>query len=199
MTPQAFKNSWANTGEPLSPLSKSRLERFNLTKKTSDFLGIAGLPGYCSPDLSFANDSDDIVYGINRLTEQYDFKEDKPKFEKYIVIGSCRDGDAIAIDTEDNDIIVELDHEDLFSSIYFNSSIEALADFLILYRDFEKEVLQDKDPDDNFQCFNFTEVQFERLRNKMYEVDSSAITERGFWKEELEIMLSIRQKEFTSR
>ena len=198
MTPQAFKSSWTNKDELLSPLSTSRLDSFNLSKVTSDFLRIAGPPVYCEPNLSFVNDTDDIVYGINSLTEQYDFEEDKPKFHKYVVIGSCRDGDAIAVHTSDNDKIVELDHEDLFSSMYFNSSIETLADFLILYRDFETELLQDKDPGDNFQCFNFTDKQFERLRNKMYAVDSKAVTERGFWKEELEIMLSIRQEKFAS-
>jgi hypothetical protein len=198
MTFQVFKNNWTNTGEPLLPFSKSRLDRFNLLKATYDFLSIAGLPSYCEPDLYFANDTDDIVYGINRLTEQYEFQADKPKFDKYIVIGSCRDGDAIAVDTGDNDKIVELDHEDLFRSMYFNSSIETLADFLILYRDFETEVLQGKDPDDNFQCFNFTDEQFARLKNRMYSVDSRAMTERGFWKEELEIMLSIRKEKFVS-
>ncbi len=80
----------------------------------------------------------------------------------------------------------------------FNSSIDTMADFLILYRDFEAEVLQGKDPDDNFQCFNFSDKQFERLKIKMYAIDSKALTERGFWKEELEIMLSIRKEKFAS-
>jgi hypothetical protein len=197
MTPQAFKSTWANTDEPLSPLSQARLNRFHLLKATFDFLSVAGLPVFCEPDLSFANDTDDIFYGINKLTEQYDFNDEKSKYDKYIVIGSCRNGDAIAIDTEDNDKIVELDHEDLFRSMYFNSSIETMADFLVLYRDFETEVTQGKDPDDNFQCFNFTDEQFERLKTKMYSIDSKALTQRGFWKEELEIMLSIRQEKFT--
>lgn len=194
MTPYDFKNNWTNTDEPLSPLTKTRLDRFNLLQSTADFLIQAGLPVYCEPNLSFANDTDDMVYGINKLTEQYDFEGDKEKYDKYVVIGSCRDGDAIAIDTSDKDKIVELDHEDSFSSMYFNSSITTLADFLILYRDFEKEVLQDKDPDDNFQCVNFTDQQFDQLKSKMLSVDSKAVTERGFWKEELEIMLSIRQE-----
>ncbi|MFC0512568.1 SUKH-4 family immunity protein [Mucilaginibacter angelicae] len=203
MTPQEFQNSWTNTGEPLSPLSKSRLEKFDLQKATFDFLHIAGLPAYCEPNLSFANDTDDIFYSIHKLTDLYDYlteeyepEDNQPAFDKYIVIGSCRDGDVIAIDTGDNDKIVELDHEDSFSSMYFNSSIAALANFLILYRDFEAEVLQDKDPDDNFQCYNFTDEQIERLINNMYAVDSKAITEHGFWKDELEIMYSLRQEKF---
>ncbi len=196
MTPYDFKNNWANTYEPLSPFTRTRLDHFNLLQSTTDFLTQAGLPVYCEPNLYFANDTDDIVYGINKLTEQYDFENDKEKHDKYIVIGSCRDGDAIAIDTSDNDKIVELDHEDSFSSMYFNSSITTLADFLILYRDFEKEILQEKDSNDSFQCFNFTDQQFDQLKSKMLSVDSKAITERGFWKEELEIMLSIRQEKY---
>lgn len=193
MTPQEFKKVWS---DDLSPLSKSRLEHFNLLKETTDFLHIVGLPIYCEPYLYFANDTDDVVYGINRLTEQYDFEEDKLKFDRYIVIGSCRDGDAIAIDNGDNDKIVQLDPEDLFSSMYFNSSIETLANFLVFYRDFEAAVLQGKDPDDNFQCYNFTDEQIEKLKDRMYSVDSKAMTEQGFWKEELEIMLSIRQEKY---
>jgi SUKH-4 immunity protein len=196
MTPYDFKNIWTNTDERLSPVTKTRLDRFNLLQSTKDFLIQAGLPVYCEPNLSFANDTDDIVCGINKLTEQYDFEGDREKYDKYVVIGSCRDGDAIAIDTSDNDKIVELDHEDLFSSMYFNSSITTLADFLVLYRNFEKQVLQDKDRGDNFQCFNFTDRQFDQLKSKMISVDNKAITERGFWKEELEIMLSIRQEKY---
>ena len=196
MTPHEFKNSWTNIDEPLSPLTSLRLDRLNLSQSTIDFLTVAGLPIYCEPNLSFANDTDDLVYGINKLTEQFDFEDDEEKYDKYIVIGACRDGDAIAVDTNDNDKIVELDHEDLFSSMYFNSSIETLAAFLIMYRDFETEVLKDKHPDDNFQCFNFTDEQFEVLKSKMFLIDNRAIVETGFWKEELEIMLSLRQEKY---
>lgn len=196
MTPQTFKDSWTNVDEPLSSLTRSRLDRFNLKEQTVDFLTIAGLPEHCEPNLSFANDTDDIIYGVNKLTEQYDFEEDKEDFEKYIIIGSCRDGDAIAINTSDNDRIVELDHQDLFSSKYFNSSIQALADFLIFYRDFEVEVMSNKDTKDGMQVFNFTDIQFDSLKAKMLSVDIDAVLQDGFWKDELEIMLSIRQEHF---
>ena len=196
MTPYDFRNIWINTGEPLSPLAKTKFNHFNLLQSTVEFLTQAGLPAYFEPNLYFAKDTDDIFYGINKLTELYDFKSDKEKYDKYIVIGSCRDGDAIAIDTSENDKVVQLDHEDLFSSMYFNSSITTMADFLVLYRDFEKEVLHDKDPGDNFLFFNFTDKQFDQLKSKMLSVDNKAITELGFWKEELEIMLSIRNEKY---
>jgi hypothetical protein len=118
----------------------------------------------------------------------------KKKFEKYVVIGSCRNGDVIVINKEKDEMIEELDHEDFFSSMYFNSSIETLANFLILYKDFEASVLLGKDHEDNLQCFNFTNEQFDKLKNNMFLIDNKAITERGFWKDELEIMLSLRKK-----
>ena len=196
MNPQEFKTIWTNNSEPLSPITLSRLDRFNLSKPTIDFLTIAGLPIHAQPDLSFAKDIDDIFEGINKLTEQYNFLDENSEYEKYIVIGSCRDGDAIAIDTDSEDQIVQLDHEDGFIPAYFNSTIEALAEFLILFRDFESEVLKDKNPEEYFQVFDFNSYQFDNLKQKMLTIDEKAVTERGFWNEELEILLSIRQQYF---
>ena len=41
-------------------------------------------------------------------------------------------------------------------------------------------------------------VQFEQLRSKMLEIDKRAVTERSFWKDEFEIILTLRQ-EFLDR
>jgi len=196
MTPQEFKNIWIDADNPLSPISPARLARFSLSNSTLVFLTIAGLPGFAGPNLSFVNDTDDIIYGINKLTEQYDLFDRKADFEKYIVIGSCRDGDPIAINTDKDDQVEELDHEDFFSSKFFNASINSLGAFLILFRDFERSVLMDKDPNDRSQLFNFTNIQFENLKTAMRSVDVRAVTEDGFWKDELEIILSIRKEYF---
>ena len=37
-------------------------------------------------------------------------------------------------------------------------------------------------------------MHFEQLRDKMLEINERALTERGFWKDELEIILAFRQK-----
>jgi hypothetical protein len=156
-------------------------------------LTIAGLPKYGPGYLSFAEDSDDKDYGVVKLTEQYDFFGEEANYDKYIVIGSCRDGDAIAIDTSDEDTIWELDHEDSFNAQFFNSSIESLAHFLIIYQQFEALVVAENGLD-RFKSRNFTDMHFDQLRNKMLEIDERALTERGFWKEQLEIILALRQE-----
>jgi hypothetical protein len=85
MTPEQFNDIWTSTGGTLSPISKSRLLKFNLQQKTSNFLSVAGLPVDAAPYISFAKDTDDQYNGINKLTSQYDI--DEPKYDKYIVIG----------------------------------------------------------------------------------------------------------------
>lgn len=190
MTPEQFKQIWTSNEDNLSPLSSDTLVGLNLKQSTADFLTIAGLPFDAAPFLSFVQNKADSYNSINKLTMYYDFLE--PQFDKYIVIGSCNDGDVIAVNTDDNDQIVWLDHEDYFSSRFFNSSINSLAECLVIYRDFVQTVLKENG-DDAFRTSDFTDEQFETLKQKLIIADERAITEDGFWKEDLDIEISLRQ------
>lgn len=191
MTPEEFKNIWTKNGETVSPLTPSRLQGLKLLPSTIEFLTISGLPFEAAPFLSFAQDKDDIFDGINKLSDQYDFLESE--YDKYIVIGSCNDGDAIAINTNLNDEIEWLDHEDLFSSRFFNSSISTMAECLIAYRDFIFTI-QQENGEDAYLNSDFSDEQFEQLKQKIKAADSRALTEEGFWKVQLEMELELRQE-----
>ncbi|WP_090102732.1 SUKH-4 family immunity protein [Chitinophaga sp. CF118] len=192
MTPQQFKCDWRNTDQPLSPISPERLIRFNILPFTNEFLTISGLPVYASPFLSFADDSTSIIDGINKLTEQFNFGNLQAEYEKYINIGLCRDGDPIVVNTSSNDQIEQLEHKNNFQSVFFNTSINHLANFLIIYRDFEDDIMREYGEEGIRNCY-FTDAQFEILKKQMIEIDELALTGRGFWKEELEIILSLRK------
>jgi hypothetical protein len=189
VTPQEFRGIWTKNGDILSPFSLQRLKDLKLLPSTSEFLVSAGLPPDAAPFLSFAQDKDDIYFGINKLTDQYDFLDSE--YEKYVVIGSCSDGDPIAINTGDNDQIEWLDHEDLFSSRFFNSSIMTLAGCLVAYRDFVLTV-QMENGEDAVVNSDFSDNQFEKLQQALIAADDRAVKE-GFWKEQLEIELALRQ------
>ncbi|PWV49126.1 SUKH-4 family immunity protein [Chitinophaga sp. S165] len=196
MSPKEFKKNWNAPAEPLRQISGNRLAAFNLHDDTRIFLAFAGLPAYAAPYLSFSEDSDDEVYGINNLVDIFETDEtdgDRNDPGKYVVIGSCRDGDLIAIKTTEGDKIFELDHEDHFTPAYFNVSIEALADFLIIYRDFEHAVIAAHGEEKHRNGY-FTDEQFEELKAKMNTVDPDALTEDGFWKDQLEIKYSLRKE-----
>lgn len=190
MTPEQFRQTWIANEDNLSPLSPDSLVGLNLKPSTVDFLTRVGLPFEAAPFLSFVQNKADNYNTINKLTKHYDFLE--PEYDKYVVIGSCSDGDVIAINTDDNDQIVWLDHEDYFSSRFFNSSINNLAECLVIYRDFVQTILKDNG-ENAYMNSNFNDQQFETLKQNMTTADSRAITEDGFWKSYLEMELAMRQ------
>lgn len=192
MTPEEFKNSWRDTDQPLSPISPVRLFDFNMQPGTNAFLVKSGLPVYASPLISFAEDSDDIYHGIAKFTVQFDTGDQRDAFDKYIVIGSCHEGDVIVVNTADKDVIELLDHNDNYKPLFFNTSINHLADFLIIYRDFEDDIMKEQG-DEGIMNSLFTDAQFEQLKERMMGIDERALTENGFWKGELELLLSERQ------
>ena len=190
MTPEQFRQIWTANGDNLSPLNPDNLVGLNLKPTTVDFLTFAGLPFDAAPFLSFVQNKADSYNTINNLTRHYDFLE--PEYNRYVVIGSCSDGDVIAINTDDNDQIVWLDHEVCFSSRFFNSSINSLAECLLIYRDFVQTILKDNG-ENAYMNADFTDQQFETLKQKLATADSKAVTEDGFWKSNLEMELAMRQ------
>ena len=189
MTPEQFKNNWTKIEDNFSSIREDRLSGFGLIQSTIDLLTISGLPKDAAPYLSFCNDSDDLYDGINKLTTQYDFLE--PEFDKYIVIGSCNDGDPIAINTEKNDQVECLDHEDYFTPQLFNSSIYSLVNCLIAYRDFIITI-QNENGEDAYINSDFTNEQFEKLKLEITQADNRVLTEKGFWYQQLEMELEMR-------
>jgi hypothetical protein len=190
MKPEEFKHIWITQEDKLNPISINRLNGLGLSETSIEFLKTAGLPESAAPFLSFVKDLDDIYEGINKLTKVYDFLE--PEFDKFIVIGTCNDGDPIVINTKNNDRIEHLDHEDYFSSRLFNSNIYALADSLVAYRNFVSLLIAEKGEDAYFDL-NFTDGEFEKLKSDLKMADSKIIENNGFWAEQIEMDLEMRE------
>lgn len=121
MRPLEFKEIWTKNENNLSSIDSEKLINTALRKETIEFLTLSGLPEEASPFLTFSKNIDDKYEGISSLTNQYNFLE--PEYSRYIVIGSDGEGNPIAADTEKNDEIEWLDHEDYFSARFMNSSI----------------------------------------------------------------------------
>jgi hypothetical protein len=190
MKPEEFKQIWTSQEDNLNPINVVRLNGLGLSKTSIEFLKIAGLPESAAPFLSFVKDSDDIYEGINKLTKVYDFLE--PEFDKYVVIGSCNDGDPIVINIENNDQIEHLDHEDYFSSRPFNSNISTLANSLVAYSNFVSLLIAEKGEDAYFGS-NFTNKEFEKLKLDLKMADSKIMENNGFWAEQIEMDLEMRE------
>jgi hypothetical protein len=163
MTASQFKSAWRTTEQPLAVISPDRLTSFHLLPDTRAFLTETGLPIYASPFLSFS------------------FIEHR----QFPIIGTCREADLIIINQEEIQQVTQQ------GALFFNSSIQALADFLIIYRNFEDEI----------EVYNsdFTDAQFETLQQQMRQADEKALITNGFWKQALETLLADRQDFLNSR
>jgi hypothetical protein len=196
MTPQEFKTIWAGEQDNLIPVPPTLLAGLNLSPDTIDFLSQAGLPLDASPFLSFVDSFEGRYKGIARLTDQYDFLEEE--FRKWIVIGSCSDGDPIAINPDRNDQIERLDHENYFEPDFFNCSVEALARCLGAYRDFVLKI-QKENGENAYLDSDFTDAHFERLREDILTIDSKALDDNSFWKAQLDMDIAMREDNRSKR
>jgi hypothetical protein len=195
MTAEEFKSNWINERDVLSPISIERLIGLNLKQETIEFLSTAGLPDYVAPYLSFVKDTSDLYDGINKLNRQYELIGEE--FDRYVVIGSDGSGNPIALNTALADRLEWLDHEDYFSARYINESINQFGEILLAYRDFVNQIIKENG-EEAYVDSNFTDEQFKLLKDKIELIDSKAISEDGFWKEELEMLIANRN-DFLSR
>ena len=67
-----------------------------------------------------------------------------------------------------------------------------MAQFLKIYRDFNESLLAENG-DDAVMDSNFSDEQFEKLKEDFINSDSKAVNQEGFWKEELEMLLGNRE------
>ena len=191
MTPSEFKSAWSGENEILRPLSPERFKGIKLRQSTMDFFLDAGLPGSAAPYLTFVRDTSDIYDGINKLSKQYDLPEDE--FGKYIAIGTDGSGNIIAINTELNDRVEWIDHEE-FAPYYMNNSINELAAMLLIYRDFVAQT-QEENGEDAYLDSNFSDAAYENLKQRIVSVEDKVLSEDGFWKTELQNLL-VSRKDF---
>ncbi len=192
MTPKEFKNTWGsdNGFSRLFTIKRSQLELLDLNIITTDFLNESGLPDSAAPYLSFIDDSQDVFKGINRLTNQYNFLDER--FSKYIVIGSDGNGDPVVINKQLNCQIECLNHENDFECRFMNSSVLHLAEFLIIYRDFV-QIVQSENGEEAIMNSTFSNKHFNDLKRKMTYCDKRALSTHSFWNEELEMLLTNRE------
>jgi hypothetical protein len=186
MNKEEYQNFWVESENSINRFADEKLHGYNLGPSTVKFLNDIGLPSYAAPFLSFVNDSEDHYEGICRLTSQYDFLEEE--YSGYIVVGSDGSGNPIVINTEENDQIEWLDHEDCFSSRFLNTTIQEFASCLLIYNKFVNLVIKENGEDAIFNS-NFTDEQYDWLKVEMIKIDINAVLQEGFWNEELELLL----------
>lgn len=180
---------WRTQAEPTTQFEEHTLLAYNFQPATCAFLLQVGLPLQAAPFLSFSRYDTPTRGGFYPVQQQYDLAE---FFARYIAIGSDGAGNPIVINTQRQDRIEWLDHEDGFAPHYVNVSVQALAACLVVYDQFIEQV-QQAGGEDAYLDAQFTDSQYAALRHGLLAEDAQATKEGGFWQLELTELLANRE------
>jgi hypothetical protein len=185
ITPEAFKSAWQRVDDNLIGCTREQVEGLGLREDTIHFLRVAGLPDDAAPFLSFSYLAEGRLRGVDDV-----FKV-RENLSRYKAIGFDGNGSPICIDAGQEDQIVCLDHDQDFEAVFVNASVAQLAETLLAYRDFVKEVLAGNGGQADLDE-TFTDAQFSRLEDQIASIDGEAGQPGGFWNRELQTLLDNR-------
>lgn len=174
MEAKKFVELWQNEN---SPIIKFRLETAiaaGLSECTASQLKVFGLPQTAEPWLNFMEFlivDESLAEVLNSLN--------------YFPIGYLANGDIICIDKASEKLMI-CDHEDMTYTWMLNSSLGALYDSIVLFRDFTAKV-NEKNPDYS-RNFKIPDGMLEELARDFKKADKESYENEGFWYTEIQAL-----------
>ncbi|MBQ0910011.1 SUKH-4 family immunity protein [Flavobacterium sp. F-328] len=159
------------------------IDKTNLSSLTKEFLK-NGFPENPSPYLGFGLRSfDNKFYTISEYYTDYELSNG---YQNYWIFGSDGSGNIICIDSNQNDRIVILDHEENFGIFQImNKDIIELSKCLLEYKNFIEEI-QNEFGEDGFIESKFTEVHLDKLKVNFIKINPNIFEESDFWDSEID-------------
>lgn len=174
MDAKKFTELWQSENSPLIKFQLKTDMAAGLSELTASILKNHGLPKTAEPWLNFMEflivdeSVSDVLNGLN-----------------YYPIGYLANGDIICIDKADEKLMI-CDHEDMTYTWMLNSSLGALYDSLVLFRDFITEV-NEKNPDYS-RNFKIPDGMLDTLARDFKEADKESYENEGFWYTEIQAL-----------
>lgn len=179
ISPQEFLDKWNRDTYGLVGYKEAKINSFSLNNQTKDFLIKAGLPESAPPFLTF---EDSTNGGGIRLTEKNNSLEEI--FSSFIYFGYTGNGNPVCID-ESTSEVVYIDYDNENKSVLINSSIAKFVEFLLVYVEFINKVKAENGRRAYLQK-NAPKELLDWVSLTFYQIDAAALTQGGFWKEELD-------------
>ena len=148
-----------------------------LPKVAQKFLFNAGLPNSAAPGLKFVSHGKG---GLSKITELF---REYPVGEELIYMGITGEGDLVCV-LEGSGMVISLDHEDGKRIQFINSSIPQLAECLLVYSEFGKQV-RIANGQMAFVKRNAPSELLDTLINDFQSIDKDVFNGDSFWTEEL--------------
>lgn len=166
MSPQEFRNFWNGS---LSQVPAWTLIEFPFSFETKVFLSEVGLPKDAAPFLSFR-----LSDGLINTAKEWNLN---PKISGFWSIGSNGSGDPICI--KQNEEIVYLNHDNYFKEIFINSSVQHLAECLLIYAQMIDEL------GDGYLSDNIPDSWKQRAWKLLCDIDGVLLQKENMWSDEI--------------
>ena len=182
MSNEEIKAYWLGQGVAMTVYPLETVNRYGFKKATLDLLSTVGLPTEADPFLTFDRNFKSVSAGYKI----------GPEYAHFIRIGFDGAGNPIVINTEEEDCVQWLDHEDEFAPHYVNHSLHTLSVSLVLYHQFVENLLVTRGPQ-AYEDADFTDEQLAELKVGLSKVDEQAVLEEGFWQDDFTNLLANRE------
>ena len=164
------------------------IDQFNktsLSSFTKDYL-LNGFPESAAPFLSFGLSNNNFEF--KTVAEYYAEYQLDSKTKNYWIFGSDGNGNPICIDSNSNDEILLLDHEQGFEPIQkINKNVSELFLCLLEYKNFIEQINSEFGEDGFFES-KFTVTHLENLKTRFKKINSNIFTESEFWNGEISML-----------
>jgi hypothetical protein len=183
---QNFKTKWnPDETNPWTEFSPEQLNKTSLSDLTKVFL-LNGFPERSAPFLSFGLEHNDPNF--KTLAEYSSQFQLEPNTKNYWVFGSDGSGNPIIIDSNSNDEILLLDHEQGFVPIQkINRNVVELLQCLLEYKNFI-ELINSQFGEGGFFDSKFTLTHLDELKKRFEQINSKIFSESDFWNCEIELL-----------
>jgi hypothetical protein len=172
ITPQQFKQRWESVPDDrLIVFPKSSLSDVRVPSDVRAFLVEVGLPVQAAPFLDFCPPKCGTLERASVVWHQ------PSAFDHYRIIGGNGSGDPVCLDEEAPGQVVYLNHDNYFQRVLMASSIFALAECLVEFRDAVTGAGGDTEL--------VTREQYDALLTRIRVIDPAASGSGGYWEQEI--------------
>lgn len=165
-----FQAAWEATGDTLYRFPTETVSVSRMPESAKQFLESAGLPQEAAPFLSFGPG------GLDWLRRPGD------DLDRYYAVGTDASGDPLVVD--EDGVVWLIDHEAPDHRTLVNSSVQALADCLLAYRNLVVETVATGGEDALLNGL-IPRRAIEACSGGFSAVDSVAVRSGTFWGQEL--------------
>jgi hypothetical protein len=177
---------WIGKKESTTKFSADSLSNFGFQESTLSVLSTVGLPFQAAPFLSF----NQTLAEFQSLDTYFQLEDST--WKRFIIIGADGAGNPIVLDTNTQDEVLLLDHDNDFVALPVAQSLLILLGCLVVYSQFVDEVVTSRGSGAYLKA-NFIDAQFTSLREALRTVDSQTVKSKGFWHDELVGLLASRE------